>query len=88
MKRAFIPAVLLICSAFASAAWRTIELPCQISKLEIASAVASPLLRCAVNELFTHEGTFSEVNRRGQTAASKINSVSVSISAWLVRHRV
>jgi hypothetical protein len=88
MKRALIPAMFVFCSAFASVAWRMVELPCQVSKLEIASAVASPLLRCAVNELSTHEVVFSEVNRRGQAAASKINSVGVSISAWLVRHRV
>jgi hypothetical protein len=34
-----------------------------------------------VSELVRREGSFSEVN-------SEINSVRVSISAWLIRHRV
>ena len=81
MKRVWIPVLFVVCGAFASCAWRTIELPCEVPKLEIASTVVSPLLRCAVSELVRREVSLSEVN-------SEINSVGVSISAWLVRHRV
>jgi hypothetical protein len=114
MKRALIPAVFVVCGAFASVAWRTVELPCQVSRLEIASAIASPILRCLANELFTHELALTEASRGGQVAeqlcgsrdaarallfeilvshafdraGSRINSVGVSISSWLVRHTV
>jgi hypothetical protein len=114
MKRGLIPALFVVCAAFASCAWRTIELPCEVSELEIATAVASPILRCLANELFAHEGAFSEANRGDQVAEQlcgsqgaaparlfeilvnhafdrpgrRINSIGVSISSWLVRHRV
>jgi len=114
MKRALIPTLLVICGAFASSAWRTLELPCEVSKLEIASAVLSPLLRCAANQLLIGELAPSELNGGGQAAVqpsgsrdagsallfgifvnhafdrfgSEVNSVGMSISSWLVRHRV
>ena len=74
MKRALIPGLFVVCGALASIAWRTVELPCQLSKLEIASAAVSPLLRCAANELFTRDVAFSEVNSRGQLAEQHCGS--------------
>jgi len=114
MKSALIPGLFLVCGALASAAWRTVELPCRVSKLEIASAVTSPLLRCVADELFTREAAFSAVNQKRHCAeplyaswdaaptllfeivvnqafdrpGGKISSLGLSISSWLVRHRV
>jgi hypothetical protein len=89
MKRALIPASFVVCGAFASVAWRTVELPCQVSKLEVASAVVSPILRCLANELFTHEVAFSEASREGQVAEQLCGSrdaASARLFGILVSH--
>lgn len=55
MKKALIPALVVVSGAMASSLWRTVELRCDVTQVEVAGTIAGPLLRCLGQELLTSE---------------------------------
>lgn len=55
MKKALIPVLFVISGGLASGLWSTVEFPCRATQVEIASVVASSLVRCAGEELLRSE---------------------------------
>jgi hypothetical protein len=51
MRRAMIAALLVIASALASSLWSKLECPCRATQAEIATVIASFVLRCAQEQL-------------------------------------
>jgi hypothetical protein len=55
MRKAFIPALFVICGVLASRFWSTIGVPDGVCPVEMAGAVATGLLACTGTELLAKE---------------------------------
>jgi hypothetical protein len=53
MKKGLIPVLFVLSGAFSSGLWSTVQFPCRVSRVQIAVTLASPLLQCAGEQLFT-----------------------------------
>lgn len=51
MRKAMIAALLVIASTLAFSLWSKLECSCQASQVEIATAIAGPMLRCVQEQL-------------------------------------
>jgi hypothetical protein len=85
MKKGLIPVLFVLSGAFSSGLWSTVQLPCRVSGVQIAATLASPLLQCAGEQLFTER--FGDMALRytvrplGENGRSQIVFASVAFQA-------
>jgi hypothetical protein len=84
MKKALIPALFVICGTMASSLWRTVDLRCDVTQIEVASAVARPLLHCIARELFTRAIADSAMSS-GAQVAEQLQGPEGSMASLLVQ---
>lgn len=84
MKKALIPALFVICGTMASSLWKSVDLRCDVTQIEIASAVARPLLHCIAEKLFTSAIAESGMSG-GAQVAEQLQGPGGSMASLLTR---